>query len=60
MAMMDAPRVQEMPQDEVEFDTNLGGVQISRRGDSATVDFAPGSDRYSQDDSDEHLSLIHI
>lgn len=54
MAMMDAPRVQEMPQDEVSFDENLGGVQVSRRGNQATVDFAPGMDRVSQDDGDEH------
>lgn len=58
MAMMDAPRISEMPEDEAVLDENLDGVQISRRGNSATVDFAPGMRQVSQEDSAEHSANL--
>jgi hypothetical protein len=44
-------------QDE-EMQTTIGGVSVTRRGNSAVVDFAPGSSRMSRDDSDEHSANI--
>lgn len=54
MAALDAPRVAEMPMDEEGFVHEGDGVRVVRRGENATVDFAPGASRVSQDDSDEH------
>ena len=61
MAALDAPRAAEMPMDEEEsqmMTEDVGGARVTRRGNSATVDFAPGAQRMSQDDSDEHSSNI--
>ena len=58
--MNDAPRISEMPQDEEDqvMDQNVDGARVQRRGNSAVVDFAPGAQRMSQDDSDEHSANI--
>ena len=40
------------------FSGMSGGAQITRRGNSATVDFNPGAARMSQDDSEEHSANI--
>ena len=58
MAYSDASRIGEMPQDEEQFDRTIGGVNVSRRGNSAVVDFNPGASRMSADDSDEHSANI--
>jgi hypothetical protein len=48
-----------MPQLEDEgFAGDVGGARIVRRGNSATVDFNPGANRMSQDDSDDHSANI--
>jgi hypothetical protein len=58
-ALVDAPRINEMPQDEVPgYSGMVDGAQVSRRGNRATVDFNPGAARMSQDDSDEHSANI--
>lgn len=60
-ALMDAPRVEEMPldaEDEDNYVQDVGGAKVVRRGDSATVDFDPGASRMSQDDSDDHSANI--
>ena len=57
--MSDAPRANEMPMDEeLPIDENVGGARVQRRGNTAVVDFAPGAQRMSQDDSDEHSANI--
>lgn len=59
--MMDAPRVNEMPMDEEEGKIDYqssDGVSVVRRGEGAVVDFAPGAQRMSQDDDDEHSANI--
>jgi hypothetical protein len=58
MAYQDAPRIGEMPQDEETIDQRVGGAQVTRRGNSAVVDFNPGASRMSADDSDEHSANI--
>lgn len=58
MALQDAPRIGEMPQDDEEINRMVGGAQVTRRGNSATVDFNPGASRMSADDSDEHSANI--
>ena len=51
-----SPEMPEMPDEG--FSGEVGGAQITRRGNSATVDFNPGMSRMSQDDSDEHAANI--
>ena len=58
MALQDAPRIGEMPQDQEEINERVGGAQVTRRGNSAVVDFNPGASRMSADDSDEHSANI--
>lgn len=59
MRAEDAPRANEMPMDEnSSYTQNVGGVQVTRRGERATVDFNPGMSRMGQDDSDEHSGNI--
>jgi len=57
-ALVDAPRIDEMPQDVEQMSGQYGDAQIVRRGNRATVDFNPGASRFSQDDSDEHSANI--
>lgn len=40
------------------METTINGVKISRRGQNAVVDFNPGMDRTSMEDSDEHQANI--
>ncbi len=47
-------RIPEMLEEESPLNANLGGVQITQRGEDTIVDFAPGSARYSQYDSKDH------
>lgn len=60
MQDLDMGRSPEMPMDDEEMMTEatVDGAMVSRRGNRATVDFAPGAQRVSQDDSDEHSSNI--
>lgn len=54
--LMDAPRSPSMEEDEpMQGVLEDGPIRVVRRGDSAVVDFAPGADRVSIDDSDEHI-----
>jgi hypothetical protein len=54
-----AGRIAEMPEAEDRgFSGDVDGVQIERRGNSATVDFNPGMSRMSQDDSEDHAGNI--
>ena len=54
-----AGRIGDMPLDEDQgFSEDVGGAQVTRRGNSATVDFNPGAARMSRDDSDEHAANI--
>ena len=56
---LDYGRSPEMPPLEEEgMDVDVGGTRIMRRGNSAIVDFAPGMDRFSQDDSAGHSGNI--
>ena len=56
---LDYGRSPEMPPLEEEgMDVDVGGTRIMRRGNSAIVDFAPGMDRFSQDDSEGHSGNI--
>jgi len=57
---MDIGRSPEMPMDEGQpmSEAVVDGAMVSRRGDRATVDFAPGASRVSQDDSDQHSGNI--
>jgi len=56
---IDYGRSPEMPAlDDGGFSGMVGDAQVSRRGNRATVDFNPGMNRYSQDDSDEHAANI--
>lgn len=56
---MDVGRSPEMPAlDDQGFSGDVGGAQVTRRGNSATVDFNPGATRMSRDDSDEHSANI--
>jgi len=53
--LTDAPRINEMPADDTgDFETEIDGVLISRRGENVVVDFAPGADRAGRDDSEGH------
>ena len=55
----DVGRSPEMPALEDQgFSGNVGGAQVTRRGNSATVDFNPGMNSVSQDDSEEHAANI--
>ena len=40
------------------LDTMAGDARVTRRGNTATVDFNPGMSQFSQDDSDEHSANI--
>lgn len=40
------------------FEGDVGGAQVTRRGNRATVDFNPGMSGVSQDDSEEHSANI--
>jgi hypothetical protein len=52
---LDIGRSPEMPAlDDAGINTMVDGAQVISRGNNATVDFAPGMDRFSQDDSDLH------
>ena len=42
-----------MPEDEINQTTDVGGVQVTQRGQKAVVDFQPGMSRSSKGDSDE-------
>ncbi len=54
-----AGRIDEMPAEEdAGFSGRVGEAQVTRRGNSATVDFNPGAARVSRDDSDEHAANI--
>ena len=55
---LDIGRSPEMSVAEPRLDTLAGDAKVTRRGDRATVDFAPGAERMSQDDSDEHAANI--
>lgn len=55
---LDVGRSPEMPQGAAEYNGMAGEAMVVRRGDRATVDFAPGMNRFSQDDSDEHGANI--
>ena len=56
---MDIGRSPEMPgEDDPGTQAMVDGAMISRRGDRATVDFAPGAQRVSQDDSEDHSGNI--
>jgi hypothetical protein len=46
------------PGDDMGFDGEVEGVRIQRRGNRATVDFAPGAQRVSQDDSADHSANL--
>lgn len=57
--LTDAPRLEDMPMDEDDqYSGMVGDAQVSRRGNSAIVDFNPGSGRLSRDDSLEHSANI--
>jgi hypothetical protein len=59
MAIQDAPRIEEMPLEEQgQMSGTYGDAEITRRGNRAVVNFNPGAERVSQDDSDEHSSNI--
>lgn len=52
-------RSPEMPAlDDPGYEGMVGDALVSRRGNSAVVDFNPGASRMSQDDSDEHSANI--
>jgi hypothetical protein len=56
---MDIGRSPEMPgEDDPGTQAMVDGAMVSRRGDRATVDFAPGAQRVSQDDSEDHSGNI--
>ena len=56
---MDIGRSPEMPPlEDSGMSAMVGGTQVTRRGNRAVVDFAPGMDRYSQDDGDQHSGNI--
>lgn len=56
---MDVGRSPEMPMEENPgMDSMVDGAMVTRRGNRATVDFAPGAQRVSQDDSDDHSGNI--
>lgn len=58
-ALLDAPRVHEMPEeDEQTMLHEQDGVRVTRRGNYATVDFNPGASRMSRDDSDTHSANL--
>jgi len=59
MALRDAPRVVGMPEEaNDDYESTVGGVKVSRRGNRATVDFNPGVSRVSRDASDEHSANL--
>ncbi len=60
MALPDAPRVPEMPDvgNPSSYTTESDGVKISRRGDRAVVDFAPGAARMSRDSGGHSENLL--
>lgn len=47
-----------MPQELPEFDQEVGGAKIMRRGNSAVVDFQPGMDSVSMQDSEDHKANL--
>jgi hypothetical protein len=55
---MQDSRATELPQLDEGLDTMSGDARVTRRGNSATVDFNPGMSQFSQDDSDEHSANL--
>lgn len=58
MPLQDAPRIPEMPQEAPEFDQEIGGAMVTRRGNGAVVDFAPGAGKVSASDSEGHSANL--
>lgn len=56
---LDVGRSPEMPPlEDAGMDVNVDGTRVTRRGNSAIVDFNPGMNRFSQDDSEDHGTNI--